>query len=100
MSTLYIARATNIAARRLGDETMIMSGKDSTLFTLNGVASVIWQAADGATTLEQIVNDRVCADFDVEPAAALKDAEELVSGLAAEGILVVSESPMGQGTAS
>ena len=97
MNTLYIARATNIAARRLGEETMIMSGKDSTLFTLNGVASVIWQAADGQTTLEQIVNDRVCAEFEVEPAAALRDAEELVNGLAAEGILVVSETPIGEG---
>ena len=45
----YIARSTAIAARALGDETMIMSATNSTLFTLDEVASVIWEAADGVT---------------------------------------------------
>ena len=49
---LYVARSTAIAARSLGDETMVMSAADSTLFTLNEVATMIWQAADGATPLE------------------------------------------------
>ena len=34
-----MARSKEIAARMLGDEMMIMSGRDSTLFTLNEVAS-------------------------------------------------------------
>ena len=33
----YVARSSEIAARRLGNETMIMSGRDSTLFSLNEV---------------------------------------------------------------
>ena len=44
----YVARSSEIAARRLGDEMMIMSGRDSTLFTLNEVATIIWEAADGS----------------------------------------------------
>ena len=37
----YVARSSEIAARRLGNEMMIMSGRDSTLFSLNEVATVM-----------------------------------------------------------
>jgi len=89
----YVARATHAASRRLGTETMVMCGRSSTLFSLNPVASVIWQAADGATTLDEIVERSICPEFDADPAQALHDAEELVEALAAQGILVLSETP-------
>jgi predicted RecB family endonuclease len=94
MNPLYIARTTEIAARALGDEMMIMSARDSTLFSLNDVASILWQAADGRTPLQEIVEQRVCAEFDVEPAEALKDAEEFARELAAVGILLISDQPI------
>lgn len=90
----YVARSTAIAARALGDETMVMSATDSTLFTLNEVASVIWQAADGVTPLEQIVITKICAQYDIAPELALKDAEALVEDLAAHGILLLSDTPL------
>jgi cephalosporin-C deacetylase-like acetyl esterase len=46
---------------------IIMSAHDSTLFSLNEVATVIWQAVDGVTPLAETVEGRVCAEFDVEP---------------------------------
>jgi hypothetical protein len=94
MSRLYVARNTRVAARSLDGEMMIMSGKDSTLFTLNKTATIIWQAADGATPLDEIVERRICPEYDVEPAAALQDAEVLARELAAHGILDVSEDPI------
>ena len=94
MTKRYVARSSQIAARALGGEMMIMSARDSTLFTLNEVATVIWQAADGTTPLDEIVERKVCAVFDVEPAVALKDAESLVEELAARGILLVSDQPI------
>jgi GGDEF domain-containing protein len=96
MSPLYLARSKDIAARMLGDEMIIMSARDSTLFSLNEVGSVIWQAADGATPLDEIVERKICPEFDVEPEEALKDAEEFVRELAGHGILVISESPLGE----
>jgi hypothetical protein len=90
----YVARSTAIAARALGDETMIMSATDSTLFTLNEVASVIWAAADGATPLDQIVANWICPQYDITPEVALKDAQALVAQLAAHGILLVSDEPL------
>jgi hypothetical protein len=92
----YVARATNVAARMIGDEMMIMSGLDSSLFSLNETASVLWQAADGVTPLAQIVDERICKDYDVDSAAALRDAEELAEELARHGILRLSDSPLAE----
>ena len=94
MNQKYIARSSSIAARKLGDEMIVMSALNSTLFTLNEVATVIWQAADGKTPLSDIVEETVCREFDVEPELACRDAEALVNDLASHGILVVSEQPI------
>jgi len=89
----YVARSSEIAARRLGNEMMIMSGRDSTLFSLNEVATVIWEAADGLTTLDEIVEHRICQEFDVEQAEALRDAEALAEALAEHGIVQLADQP-------
>jgi len=94
----YVARSTAIAARVLGDETMVMSAANSTLFTLDEVATVIWESADGATSLEEIVANRICTQYDVTPEVALNDAENLVAGLAEHGLLVFSDQPITQST--
>jgi hypothetical protein len=93
-SKRYVARSKEIAARRLGGETMIMSGRDSTLYTLNEVATVIWEAADGSTPLDEIVTKKVCAEFDVTPEEAMGDATALVAELVDHGILMISENPI------
>lgn len=94
MTAKYIAPVTTIAARKLGDEMVIMSAVDSTLFTLNPVGAAIWQAADGCTPLAEIVENAVCAEFEVEPEAAYLDAEAFVEELANHGILRVSDQPI------
>ncbi len=73
---------------------MIMSARDSTFFTLNEVATTIWQAADGATTLDRIVEHKICEIFDVDLTQARADAEEFVTELSRHGILLVSEHPI------
>jgi hypothetical protein len=84
----------------VGDEMMVMSVRDSTLFVLNGTAAILWEAADGVTPLEHIVEQRISATFDVDPAVALADAEELVEQLAGHGLLMVSGEPMADETGS
>jgi hypothetical protein len=96
MSETYIARSTNIAARILAGEMMVMNPSDSTFFTLNEVATAIWQAADGRTPLRVIVHNTVCDQFDVDPAQAQADAEEFVARLSSHGILLVSDQPLAQ----
>lgn len=90
----YLSKSTAIAARVLGDETIIMSTVDSTIFMLNPTGTVIWQSVDGQTPLSRIIEERVCAEFDVPVEQATADAQDFVSELAEHGILVVSDRPL------
>ena len=94
MTPLYAARSPLVAARELGGEMIIMSAVDSTLFTLNEVATAIWKAADGVTPLRDIIEQQICAEYDVLPADAVADAESFVQELASHGILLISEKPI------
>ena len=95
--SVYVARSSAVAARSMDDETIVMSTRDSTLFTLNEVASEIWQAADGRTPLTDIVRDNVCAKFEAESGGAYADAEAFCRELAEHGILLVSDQPIPTG---
>jgi hypothetical protein len=90
----YIARARNVAARLIGGEMMIMSGVDSSLYSLNETASILWQAADGVTPLVDIVERHICAEYAVDLATALRDAEELAEDLTRQGIFRISDAPL------
>jgi hypothetical protein len=94
MPETYIARSSAIAARMLAGEMMVMNSMDSTFFTLNDVATAIWQAADGQTPLREIVSNQVCEQFDIDPDQAQADAEQFVSELSQHGILLVSDQPL------
>jgi hypothetical protein len=94
MAEKYIARSSAIAARMLGGEVMVMSTADSTFFTLNEVASAIWQAADGGTLLSEIVTGKICQEFDVDQEQAQRDADRFVDELSQHGILLVSDQPL------
>jgi hypothetical protein len=94
MSETYISRSSAIAARMLAGEMMVMNSADSTFFTLNQVATAIWQAADGRTPLREIVREQVCEQFDIEPEQAQVDAEQFVTELSSHGILLVSNQPL------
>ena len=94
MSELYLQRSPSAAFRRLGQECIVMSATDSTLFSLNEVATVLWESADGFTPLSQIVRDSICTEFDVEHGQALGDAEQFARALAQRGILLLSEQPV------
>jgi hypothetical protein len=93
-SAKYIAKNSAIASRLLGGEMMIMSAIDSTFFTLNTAATVIWQAADGHTSLSDIVTHHICAEFEVDFETALRDAEHFVEEFSRHGILLVSDQPV------
>jgi hypothetical protein len=94
MPETYIARSSMIAARMLAGEMMVMNSVNSTFFTLNEVATAIWQAADGKTPLREIVEHNICEQFEVDPADAQRDAEQFVQELSQHGILLVSDQPM------
>jgi hypothetical protein len=94
MSAIYIARGTKLAGRKLKQQMIIMTARDSVLSSLNELGTAIWDAADGVTPLEEIVERKICAEYDVDRTEALKDAEEFVQDLAGDGILIVSDQPI------
>jgi len=96
MPETYISRSSAIAARLLAGEMMVMNSANSTFFTLNEVATAIWQAADGQTPLRDIVRERICGQFEVNPEQAQADAEQFVAELSTHGILTVSDHPIAQ----
>jgi hypothetical protein len=89
----YIVRGENLAARMLGGEMMIMSVTDSTLFSLNETASVIWKAADGVTPLREIVEREIITQFEVDPGTAYEDTLEFIEELALHGIIRITDQP-------
>jgi hypothetical protein len=91
---MYLTQSADIAARTIGDDTIIMSTQDSTVFMLNSVGTAIWNASDGATPLSQIIHERVCPEFDVSDDQALADAMEFVDKLVKHGILLISDTPV------
>lgn len=93
-SEIYLTQSADIASRTLGDDTIIMSTLDSTVYMLNAVGTAIWNGADGATPLSAIVEERVCANFEVTREQAITDAQEFVKELSEHKILCISDSPL------
>jgi hypothetical protein len=94
LTDLFIAREARLAARRVAGEMVILSADDSSLYVLNELGTLLWEAADGRTPLRQIVDRVVCAEFEVDAATGLQDAESFLQQLAGYGILRVSSTPI------
>ena len=94
MSAIYVARGKKLAGRKLKNQMIIMTARDSVLSSLNELGTAIWDTVDGVTPLDQIVERKICAEYDVDRGEALRDAEEFVRDLADDGILVVSDRPI------
>ena len=71
-----------------------MSSTDSTIFTLDEVATVIWEAVDGSAPIDEIVRNNVCAHYDISPEVVLRDTEGFVWELARHGLLLLSDKPL------
>jgi hypothetical protein len=95
MREVYVKPIRDIAARMLAGEVIVMSVRDSRVFSLNSTASAIWSGADGITPLREIVRRRIVAEFEVDADTAYQDAVELVEELAREGIMIVADHPIG-----
>src|SRR5687768_6280824 len=94
LTDLFIAREARLAARKVAGEMVILSADDSSLYVLNELGTLLWEAADGRTPLRQIVDHVVCAEFEVDAATGLEDAESFLRQLAGYGILRVSSTPI------
>jgi Coenzyme PQQ synthesis protein D (PqqD) len=88
----YPAQNPLAAWRVYEGEAVIVSPETSMLHTLNAVGTFIWEAADGRTALDAIV-DRLVEAFEVDHATAARDAETFIDELSRRGLLTVLPSP-------
>jgi hypothetical protein len=90
MSDITITRGERLAARRVGDELVILSADDSSLYVLNELGSLLWEAADGQTPLREIVETVVCPEFDIDADTALADALDFLKQLEGFGVVALT----------
>jgi Coenzyme PQQ synthesis protein D (PqqD) len=93
MSDRYIRHAPKLAARRVAGEMVILNADDSSLYVLNELGTAIWEAANGQTSLQTIV-DTICRDYDVDRAVAEQDVDGFVTDLVHHGVLQTSDVPV------
>jgi hypothetical protein len=84
----------SFVTRRIAGETILVpvTGEVADLeavYTLNEVGSLIWQLLDGRRSVQSIAG-AVCAEFDVTMEQAVRDVDELLTTLEAQGLARVS----------
>jgi hypothetical protein len=84
-SDVLYQQAPDVVMRRLGDESVIVPvrnrvGDLDSVFTLNDVASRVWDLLDGNNSVEAIIST-VCREYEVTPEVARTDVSELLRTL-------------------
>lgn len=77
--------AMDVVVRRVGDESVVVPvrnrvGDLDSIFTLNEVASRVWELLDGKRPLDDIVA-AICDEFEVASDVAAKDVDDLIRSL-------------------
>lgn len=80
--------ASQVMARSMGDETVLLDLASGTYYSLNPVGARFWQLAGTGQTLGQI-RDAILAEYDVEDARLDADLAALVADLIQKKLLVV-----------
>lgn len=73
-------RSTEMSARTIGDETIVLNLTSSRYFTVTGVGTTILALLAEERTLDELVTS-VVAEYEVESAVAQRDIERFVTRL-------------------
>ena len=87
---MYLIQDRKTAYRIIDGEAVIVDPGTSMLYSLNPVATLIWEMSSERTAVEEIV-DRIVEEFDVERSTAEEDCLELVRDFVDRGILIAEE---------
>lgn len=88
-------RSTDIATRRVLDETLLvpirgMVAQRMEIFALNPVAAFVWNHLDGNTTRDELTR-AIVAEFEVDSERARADLDTLLAELQESGLVVAAE---------
>jgi hypothetical protein len=84
-------RSASVAHRRVDDEVLIIPIRSDVkqglaVLSLNVTASLVWDLLDGEHDLEAVVA-AVCERFEIDPATARQDVEQLCQDLLDAGAI-------------
>ena len=86
ISQLFPKPHPQTAGRVIDGEAVLIMSDASIINVLNGVASRIFELADGSRSLADIAV-AIATEYDVPPAVAEQDTKAFVDGLVAEQVL-------------
>jgi hypothetical protein len=84
-------KSDSIVSRKIADEFLLVPIKQNvgdleSIYTLNEVATRVWELIDGKMKVEEI-KDKIVEEFEVTPQEAEKDLANLVKQLLAVGAI-------------
>jgi hypothetical protein len=95
ITACYISRVEkNVVWAKLKEIIIIIAIKqaEEKVFKLNKTASYLWEHCDGKKTAAELIK-KLCAEFDVDEATALKDALEFIEKMQNKQLLSLSTVP-------
>lgn len=91
---LYIhRREERLISRVIDGEAIIVDFKTGDQYSLNPIGTLVWEMADGAHSLKDIVAS-ILERYDISEAQARADLSKLVSDMENENLVVLGEAPL------
>ncbi len=73
-------RSTDISARTISDETIVLSLSTSRYFTITGVGTRVFELLAEDTSLDELIG-AIVEEYEVDPAIARRDIEAFLDRL-------------------
>ena len=83
---MYLTQNCKIAYRIINEEAVIVDPSTSKLYSLNPVATLIWEMASESVCMEDIV-EKILEEFEVEREVAERECQKFVSDFTDKGLL-------------
>ena len=84
---MYLTKSPKTAFRVIDGEVVIVDVTTSMLYSLNPLATFIWEMCDGNNTVNDIVG-KIEDEYEVEKDVAEKDCMEFVHDFVGKGLLL------------
>ena len=88
----YVIQNLKMACRIVDGEAVILDLTNSKLYSLNPVATLIWEMSEDRTRIKDIV-DKIVEEFEVERSQAEADCLQLIDDFAGKRLLLIEENP-------
>lgn len=88
---MYLTQSPKAAFRIINGEAVIVDVSTSMLYSLNSLATLIWEVSDSKTTVKDIV-DKIEKEYEVDRDVAEKDCIEFVNDFISKNLLIAEEN--------